>query len=83
MWDYDIEEDALADVLSGKVVTYSLDRDRLAARLFLSASWYRLLDCLGIAGLRELLTDRAIGLVRFKDIRDRLFFARERLNALP
>lgn len=82
VWDYSVDEETLQNIFEGKISTFSLDRDRLCVRLILSAPWYRLLDCLGTAGLKEILTDRVIGLIRIKDIREKFFYAKNALHGI-
>ena len=82
LWDYAIDESTLCAIFEGKEATFSLNRDKLCARLLLSTSWYRLLDCLGLNGLKEILTEEAINLIWIKDIRERFIYARKVLQGV-
>lgn len=82
MWDYAVDEDTLWAVWEGKSATFSLNRDKLCSRLLLSTSWYRLLDCLGVNGLKEILTDDVIKSFWIKDIREKFIYAQEALHGI-
>ena len=82
MWDYAVDEDTLWAVWEGKRATFSLNRDKLCSRLLLSTSWYRLLDYLGVNGLKEILTDDVIKSFWIKDIREKFIYAKEALHGI-
>lgn len=82
VWDYDIDETELVAIFLGQTSTFSLNRDKLCARLLLSTPWYRLLDHFGIKGLKEILTDEAIRQIWVKDIRERFVYARSALYGI-
>ena len=71
MWDYFVDENTLWAIWEGKSATFSLNRDKLCSRLLLSTSWYKLLDYLGVNGLKEILTDDVIKSFWIKDIREK------------
>src|SRR3989338_1174151 len=81
VWDYSIDEDTLWEIFEGKSATFSLNKNKLYSRLLLSTPWYRLLDCLGLNGLKELLTDEVINSIWIKDIREKFIYAQKILNA--
>jgi hypothetical protein len=82
VWDYAVDDSTLCDIFEGKQSTFSLNQNKLYARLLVSTGWYKLLDCFGQDGLREMLSDDVINLIWIKDIRDRLFYAKEALHGL-
>lgn len=82
VWDYSIDEKTLWDIFEGKSKTFSLNQNKLYSRLLLSTPWYRLLDCLGLNGLKELLTDEVINSIWIKDIREKFSYAKETLHAI-
>lgn len=82
VWDYAIDENALYDIFEGKMSTFSLNKEKLYSRLLLSTRWYRLLDCLGPSGLKEILTDEVINGIWIKDIREKFIYARNALNGI-
>ena len=83
MWDYSVDEEALLAIFEGKISTFSLNQKKLYARLLLSTPWYRLLDCLGTAGLKEILTDQAINSMRIKDIKEKFIYAQKVFHGIP
>ena len=82
VWDYAVDEKTLWDIFAGKKTTFSLNKNKLYARLLLSTSWYRLLDCLGLNGLKEILTDEVISSIWIKDIREKFLYAKKILHAI-
>lgn len=80
MWDYSIDESMLWDIFEGKKSTFSLNRNKLYSRLLMSTPWYRLVDCIGINGLKEVLTDDVINSIWIKDIREKFLYAQKTLN---
>ena len=82
LWDYSIDEDTLKAIFEGKTTTFSLNKKKLYSRLLLSTKWYRLLDCLGIKGLKEILTDEVINSIWIKDIREKFIYAKEALHGI-
>ena len=82
MWDYSINEETLWAIWEGKSVTFSLNQNKLYSRLLLSTPWYRLLDCLGISGLKEILTDEVINSIWIKDIREKFIYAKKALHGI-
>lgn len=82
VWDYRVNDKTLEEIFEGKISTFSLDHDKLCARLLLGTPWYRLLDCLGVAGLKEILTDRVIDLIRIKDVRDKFIYVKNALHGI-
>lgn len=82
VWDYSMDEDTLGAIFEGKMSTFSLNKEKLYARLLLSTSWYRLLDCLGINGLKEILTDQTINSIWIKDIREKFMYAKKVLHGI-
>jgi len=82
MWDYSVDENILWAIWEGKSATFSLNRNKLRSRLLLSTSWYRLLDCLGLNGLKEVLTDEVINSIWIKDIREKFIYAQKALHGI-
>ena len=82
MWDYSIDEDTLGAIWEGRSVTFSLNKNKLRSRLLLSTPWYRLLDCLDISGLKEILTDEVINSLWIKDIREKFIYAQKILHGI-
>ena len=82
MWDYSINEETLWAIWEGKSVTFSLNQNKLYSRLLLSTPWYRLLDCLGINGLKEILTNEVINSLWIKDIREKFIYAKKALHGI-
>lgn len=83
VWDYSIDENTLCDIFKGETSTFSLNKEKLCSRLLLSTKWYRLLDCLGSNGLKEILTDEAINLIWIRDVREKFNYAKKVLHGLP
>ena len=83
VWDYSIDEQTLCAIFEGRTSTFSLNKNKLCARLLLSTPWYRLLDCLGLNGLKEILTEEAVNFIWIKEIRERLNYARKVLHEIP
>lgn len=82
IWDYSIDENTLWDIFEGKSATFSLNKNKLYSRLLLSTPWYRLMDCLGLNGLKEVLTDEVINSIWIKDIREKFVYAQKTLHAI-
>ena len=82
VWDYAVDENTLVAIFEGKTATFSLSKEKLYSRLLLSTPWYRLLDCLGVEGLKEILTDELVNSIWIKDIREKFTYAREALHGL-
>jgi len=82
MWDYSVSDDVLCDVFEGKTATFSLNKEKLYARLLLSVKWYKLLSFIGVNGLKEMLTDDVIHLIRIKDMREKFIYARDTLYGI-
>lgn len=82
VWDYSIEEQTLCDIFEGKTSTFSLNQEKLYARLLVSTSWYRLLDCLGVVGLKEILTDKVISSIWIKDVREKFIYAKTAIHGI-
>ena len=80
VWDYAVDEDELCSIFEGKTSSFSLNKDKLSARLLLSTKWYTLLDLFGIEGVKDLLTDEAIQWIWIKDVRERFIYVRSVLN---
>lgn len=82
VWDYSVDENTLCAIFEGKASTFSLNKEKLYARLLLSTPWYGLLDCLGLNGVKEILTDEVINSIWIKDIRERFFYAKKVLHGI-
>ena len=82
LWDYSIKEDALWDIFEGKTSTFSLNKEKLYARLLLSTPWYRLVDYFGITGLKEILTDQVINSIWIKDVQENFIYAKKALHGI-
>ena len=75
MWDYSLDDRTLWAIFEGKTSTFSLNQNKLYARLLLGTRWYKLLDYMGIAGLKEILNDQVINSIWIKDIREKFIKA--------
>ena len=82
VWDYAVDEETLWAIFEGKISTFSLTREKLYSRLLLSTPWYRLLDCLGTLGLKEILTDQVINSIWIKDIQEKFIYAKKVLHGI-
>ena len=82
VWDYDISEAELAEIFLGKTSTFSLNREKLCARLLISTSWYRMLDHFGVQGVKEMLTDEVIRHIWIKDLREKFLYAKAALYGI-
>ncbi len=82
LWDYSIDEDTLWAIWEGKSETFSLNKNKLYARLLLSTPWYKLLDYLGLNGLKEILTDEVIKSFWVKDIREKFSYAKNVIHGI-
>ena len=82
VWDYAIDEETLVSIFQGDTHTFSLKKEKLYSRLLISTKWYRLLDLIGIEGVKELLTDEVINFIWIKDIREKFLYVKERLHGI-
>lgn len=82
MWDYLIDEDTLWAIFEGKMSTFSINKEKLCARLLISTPWYRLLDCLGVNGLKEILTEPTVNAIWIKDVREKFMYAKRALHGI-
>ena len=82
VWDYAVDEQMVCSIFKGEAATFSLNKEKLSSRLLISTQWYKLLDCLGGEGLKEILTDDVINAIWIKDIREKFIYAKETLNEL-
>lgn len=79
-WDYRFREEDLQALLNGAVERVGhVDRYGLYARILTSFSWYQLIDLIPEQKLEEALSERVIDRIRFKDIRDKYYFAKRLL----
>ena len=56
-----------------------IDHYELYARILTSMRWYQLIDLIPEHKLEEALSDQVINRIRFKDIRDKYYFAKRLL----
>ena len=82
LWDYSIDEETLWAIWEGKSATFSLNKNKLYSRLLLSTPWYRLVDYLGISGLKEILNDEVVNSFCIKDIREKFTYAKKAIHGL-
>ncbi len=82
VWDYSIDENTLLQIFQGKTQTFSLNRTKICSRLLLNLQWYKLLDLLGIDGVKQLLTDDILKLIWIKDVREKYYYAQQILNGI-
>lgn len=82
LWDYSIDENSLNRILEGRQSTFSLNKEKLYARLLVSTPWYKLLDCVGQDGLKEMLTEDVINQIWISDVREKFHYARKILRGL-
>jgi len=82
VWDYSIDENTLYDIFEGKTSTFSLNKEKLYSRLLMSTKWYRLLDCLSLKGLKEILTDDVINSIWINDVREKFIYAKKALHGI-
>ncbi len=82
IWDYSVDDETLWTIFEGKKSTFSLNQEKIYMRLLLSTPWYRLLDCLGTGGLKEILTDQVINSIWIKDLREKFIYAKKVLHGI-
>ena len=79
-WDYHFNEDELQALLNGDVDKVGhLDRNALYARILTSMNWYQIMDLIPGEKIKEALSDEVIERIRFKDLREKYYFAKRLL----
>ena len=79
-WDYHFKEEELQALLNGDVDKVGhLDRNALYARILTSMNWYQIMDLIPGEKIKEALSDEVIDKIRFKDLREKYYFAKRLL----
>jgi len=79
-WDYQVTAEDLFLVYSGRLAKVGhIDAGHIYHRLLTSLDWYGILSIVPGSKLPELLDDAVLDRIRFKDLRERYRYARQRL----
>jgi len=80
-WDYQFREEDLQALLKGKIEKVGhLDRNQLYLRMLTSLGWYQIMSILPKRRLKEALSEQVIEKIRFKDLREKYYFAKRLLS---
>ena len=82
VWDYEVSLEELIQILEGRKKSFSLNREKILARLLLSVNWYKLLEIFGPHILKEILNDEVLKYIHIESLRQDFIYAREVLNEL-
>ena len=82
VWDYEVSLEDLIQILEGRKKSFSLNREKILARLLLSVNWYKLLEIFGPHILKEILNDEVLKYIHIESLRQDFIYAREVLNEL-
>jgi len=85
MWDYSISVDEMENLLNGKIDKAGhFTREQLFARMLTGLPWYIIIQLIPVEKVKEMLTDKVIGVLWPKSIRKKYEYVRKRLQeALP
>jgi len=79
-WDYCFNEDELRALLNGDIDKVGhLDRSALYVRILTSMGWYQIIELITLQKLGEALSEQVLDKIRFKDLREKYYFARKLL----
>jgi len=82
VWDYEVSLEELIQILEGRKKSFSLNREKILARLLLSVNWYKLLEIFGPQVLKEILNDEVLKYIHIESLRQDFIYAREVLSEL-
>ena len=83
MWDYNISPEEVDAVLKGKTEKAGhYTREAIFIKLLESYSWFTILQLFSPLEIRQLLTDDVIKRLRFKSLRIKYGYVRERLQQI-
>ncbi len=82
VWDYEVSLEELIQILEGRKKSFSLNREKILARLLLSVNWYKLLEIFGPHILKEILNDEVLKYIHIESLRQDFIYAREVLSEL-
>ncbi|OQX79168.1 MAG: hypothetical protein B6D56_07705 [Candidatus Omnitrophica bacterium 4484_70.1] len=82
VWDYEISLEELIQILEGRKKSFSLNREKILARLLLSVNWYKLLEIFDPQVLKEILNDEVLKYIHIESLRQDFIYAREALSEL-
>ena len=82
VWDYEVSLEELIQILEGRKKSFSLNREKILARLLLSVNWYKLLEIFGPHILKEILNDEVLKHIHTESLRQDFVYAREVLSEL-
>ncbi len=82
VWDYEVSLEELIQILEGRKKSFSLNREKILARLLLSVNWYKLLEIFGPHILKEILNDEVLKYIHIESLRQDFVYAREVLSEL-
>jgi hypothetical protein len=79
-WDVKVESDQLYGLLKGDVERVGhIDILNLYYRMLTTLDWYTILRIVPEKKLGELLCDSVLDRIRFKDLKERFLYAREKI----
>jgi len=80
-WDYKFREVELQALLKGKIERIGhLDRNQLYLRILTTLGWYQIMNILPKSQLKEALSEQVIEKIRYKDLREKYYFAKRLLS---
>jgi len=80
-WDYQFREEDLQALLNGEIERVGhLDRNQLYLRMLLTLGWYQIMSILPKSRLKEALSEQVIENIRYKDLREKYYFAKRLLS---
>jgi excisionase family DNA binding protein len=80
VWDYRVTPHKAWEILRGKKTTFSLNQQKLCARLLTTVDWYTLVDIFGTRNLYLMINDEVLKNIWNDDMKKRLIYARSVLN---
>ena len=79
-WDVKVAPDRLHDLLRGDIERIGhVDIHNLYYRMLTTLDWYTILRIVPEKNLGELLCDSVLERIRFKDLKERFLYAREKI----
>jgi hypothetical protein len=85
MWDYAISTSDIEDLLDGKIEKAGhYTREKLFVKLLSGLPWYTIIQIFPVEDVKEMLTDKVIGVLWPKSVQKQYEYVRKRLQeALP
>lgn len=85
MWDYSISAGEMEELLGGKIDKAGhYTREKLFAKMLIGLPWYTIIQLVPVEKVKEMLTDKVIGVLWPKSIQKKYEYVKKRLQeALP